>query len=185
MNRTDCGWFDLSRVAAVGDSAGAHLLTIYCAAAHNAEYEARLGIHLPRGQDGKPFCPSAIGLNCGVYSIDFAGSSSLTRGLVKALLTTRGKSATELDFINPTTYIQPSFPPAFVVTGSQDKLAGPPAQISLTKKLDACGIPYVDRTYGTELNPQPHVFHLDIRNRLGRQCNDEECAWLLEQLYPT
>ena len=47
----------------------------------------------------------------------------------------------------------------------------------LMVKLDEAGVQYVYRLYGDECNPLGHVFHLDMRNETGRQCNDDECAF--------
>lgn len=178
LSQQDCGWFNLSHVYAVGDSAGAHMLTIYCAACSNPDYARDLGLVIPRGHDGMPFCPSRVGLNCGVYAIDFAHGNSLTRNLMKALLPSRARDEQELRLVCPVPFIR-SFPPAYIVTANHDPLAGPPAQNVLTARLDELSVPYVDRTYGTQEAPQDHVFHCNLRNPVGRLCNDEECAFFL------
>ena len=178
LSQEDCGWFDLEHVYAVGDSAGAHMLTIYCAACSNPDYARDLGLVIPRTHDGRPFCPSRVGLNCGVYAIDFANGSTLTRNLMKALLPSRGRNEQELRLLSPVPFIR-AFPPAFIVTANHDPLAGPPSQKVLTDKLDELSVPCVDRTYGTDEAPQDHVFHCNLRNPVGRLCNDEECAFFL------
>lgn len=154
------------------------MLTIYCAACSNPDYARDLGLVIPRGHDGMPFCPSRVGLNCGVYAIDFAHGNSLTRNLMKALLPSRARDEQELRLVCPVPFIR-SFPPAYIVTANHDPLAGPPAQNVLTARLDELSVPYVDRTYGTQEAPQDHVFHCNLRNPVGRLCNDEECAFFL------
>ncbi len=172
-------WFDLSRVFAVGDSAGGHMLTVYAAACANPEYAALLGISIPKKPDGTPLRIDAVGLNCGVYQITLdKDTNPMTRGLMKALLKDGG-SAQELRTLNPVSFINAEFPRAFVMTANQDPLAGPPAQKVLTEKLEALGVPFVDKTYGTEEAPLNHVFHCDMRSEAGRICNDEECAFFL------
>ena len=182
FGQADCGWFDLSHVFAVGDSAGAHMLTIYCAACGNPDYARQLGLVIPRTSEGEAFRPSAVGLNCGVYAIDFATGNTLTRNLMKALLPHHAKDPSEVSLVNPVPFITDHFPPAYIMTANRDQLAGPPAQKVLTEKLDTLQIPYIDKTYGTDAEPQDHVFHCDLRNPVGKLCNDEECAYFLSHI---
>lgn len=172
-------WFDLDRIFAVGDSAGAHMLTIYSAMCTNAAYAAKMGIQPPKFSDGRALVPNAVGLNCGIYEIDITGKSP-TKNLMKALLKEKGSSR-ELDLINPLPYINERFPRAFVMTASQDPLAGPPAQAKLVQKLTQCGVEVLDKTYGTEEEGLNHVFHCDIKTEAAGICNDEECAFFLNK----
>ena len=178
MNHDDR--FDLNRVFAVGDSAGAHMLTIYSAICVNPAYAARFSIRPPLRKDGTPFVPTAVGLNCGIYRISLGkDSNAMTRGLMKALLPRRG-SREELDLVNPIPYINERFPRAFVMTANHDALAGPPAQVPLTQRLTECGVPFVDRTYGSDDAPLDHVFHCNIRTEAAKTCNDDECRFFLQ-----
>ena len=174
-------WLDTERIFAVGDSAGAHMLTIYSVACTDPSYAARMGFVTPKHPDGRPFVPAAVGLNCGVYEIDLASkkTSKLTRDLMKALLRDI-RSDEENALINPIPFINERFPRAFVMTANKDGLAGPPAQKNLTEKLASAGVPFVDRTYGTEEHPLNHVFHCNIRTEEAKICNDDECAFFLE-----
>ena len=172
--------FDLDRVFAVGDSAGAHMLTIYSALCANPDYARKYGIQPPSLPDGRPFIPGAVGLNCGVYQISLSKeASAMTRSLMKALLPNRG-SAEELDLLNPIPYINSRFPRAYVMTANRDTVAGPPAREELIQRLQACSVPFVDRTYGTDDAPLYHVFHCDVRSEAAKQCNDDECRFFLE-----
>ena len=174
-------WFDLNRVFAVGDSAGGHMLAIFSALCSNPDFTAKYGIQPPTLPNGKLFIPNAVGLNCGVYQISMGKEgNAMTRGLMKALLPHRG-SPEELDLINPIPYINGRFPRAFVMTANQDNLAGPPAQKKLVERLTACGVSFVDKTYGTDDAPLCHVFHCDIRSRAAKQCNDDECSFFLQE----
>ena len=173
--------FDLDRVFAVGDSAGAQMLTIYSALCVHPAYAEKFGILPPVLPDGRPFVPAALGLNCGIYQINLRGHSAsfMTRGLMKALLRDRG-SEKEMDLINPLPYINSRFPRSFIMTANRDPLAGPPTQLALTARLTACGVPFVDQTYGDEDAPLGHVFHCNIRSEAARRCNDQECRFFLE-----
>lgn len=171
--QADCGWFDLNRVFAVGDSAGGHMLAIYCAACNDSSYASALKV--------KPsICPSAVGLNCGVFEIDMKKSSAMLRDLMRALLPNQGQDPMEVSLANPIQFINPSFPRAYVMTANKDTLAGPLAKEGLVYKLRSCGVQFVDRTYGGDGAGLNHVFHLNIRDENARKCTDDECRWFLE-----
>lgn len=175
-------WFDLTHIYAVGDSAGGHMLTIYSALCTNEAYAKMLQITPPKFADGTGFVPHGVGLNCGVYEIDLKSetTSGMTKKLMAALLPHKG-DAKELELINPIPFINEAFPRAFVMTANKDPLAGPPAQKNLVEKLRSCGVPFVDKTYGTEEQPLNHVFHCNIKTEEAALCNDEECAFFLEE----
>jgi hypothetical protein len=82
------------------------MLTIYSAACTDPSYAARMGFETPRYPDGRPFVPTAVGLNCGIYEIDLGSkdTSSLTKGLMDALLADHG-SDEEIALINPIPFI--------------------------------------------------------------------------------
>ena len=173
-------WFDLDRVFAVGDSAGAHMLTMYCALGNDESYAAEMGVSVPKKNDGSPFVPNAVGLNCGVYGIDVKNLKGMMRSLMKALLKDiRDEKETRL--IAPLPYLNEKFPRVYVMTANQDPLAGPPAQENLVNKLKELGIEYIDRTYGSKEEPLGHVFHCDIRSAAAKRCNDDECAFFLKK----
>ena len=177
--KNERNWFDLSRIYAVGDSAGGHMLTIYSAACANSSYASKLGITVPKKADGSTFLPDAVGLNCGVYEIDLGPKANgMTKGLIKALLKKKG-APEEIDLLNPLPYIPDRFPRAFIMTAFADPLAGPPAQAGLVKKLTEIGSEFVDKTYGSQDNPLSHVFHCNIKTEDARICNDDECNYFL------
>lgn len=174
-------WFDMEKIYAVGDSAGAHMLTIYSAACTDPSYAARMGFETPRYPDGRPFVPAAVGLNCGIYEIDLGSkdTSALTKGLMDALLAEHG-SDEEIALINPIPFINEKFPRAYIMTANKDPLAGPPTQKHIAEKLAAVGVSFVDKTYGTEEEPLNHVFHCNIKTEEAKICNDDECRFFLE-----
>lgn len=175
-------WMDTERIYAVGDSAGAHMLTIYSSACTNPSYAERLGFETPKHPDGRPFVPAAVGLNCGIYEIDLKSkdTTGMTKGLMKALLKDKGSNE-EIDLINPIPHINEKFPRAYIMTANKDPLAGPPAKKGLTEKLAALGVSFVDKTYGTEEAPLNHVFHCNIKTEEAKICNDDECAFFMEE----
>ena len=162
---------DTEHVFAVGDSAGGHILALYCAMCTNPEYASKY--------DFKPaenVIPTAIALNCAVLDMDSIkeSSGSSTMALMKDVLP-KGKMEEYLKLANPIAYVTENFPPCIVMTCNEDFLREQPE--TFKKKLEECGVPYKYMFYGDEENKLGHVFHLDMRNEVGRLCNDEECDY--------
>ena len=157
---------DTAHVFAVGDSAGAQMLALYCCICVNPEYAARYTLRPPEG-----FAPTAVGLNCGVYDIAPAGQG-LTNGLMAELLP-GGGTPEECALLSPLNHLTADFPPAFVMTSTEDFLK--PEAGQLAARLLALDVPFTYRYYGDARNRLPHVFHCDMRSDDARLCNDEEC----------
>lgn len=98
--------------------------------------------------------------------------------LLKDLL---GRKVTTQDVqqLSPIFYIPKDFPPSYIMTSNQDFLR---EQSYLLKEafLDK-GVSFKLKDYGTECEPQSHVFHLDLRNPVGNQCRQEEISFLKDQ----
>ena len=162
---------DRDNIFAVGDSAGGHILALYCAMCTNPEYANKF--------DFKPMenvIPKAIALNCAVLDIDVAkeGMAGTTMKLMKDVLPNKGTDE-ELTLVNPIAYVTEKFPPCYIMTANEDFLRSQPD--TFTKKLDACGVPYEYKLYGSTMEPLGHVFHLNMRNETGKLCNDEQCEY--------
>ena len=163
--------FDMDNIFAVGDSAGGHILSLFCAMCANPEYAAKYSFKTPEG-----FMPKAIALNCGVYDFDFQNESAgSTMTLMKKYILPKKGTAEELYEISTVNYITWQFPPCYIMTANEDFLKEQPN--GLMQKLEEAGVPYVYKLYGDEGNRLGHVFHLDMRNETGKICNDEECAY--------
>lgn len=160
--------FDAKHVFAVGDSAGAHLLSLYGILCTNPAYAANFDFAPP-----KDFAPTALALNCGAYLVDARGEER-TQALMGDLLPQGGKPE-ELRLISPLEHLTDAFPPAFVMTANRDFLR--PQAPLLAAKLMEVGVPHVLRVYGDKGTPLHHVFHCDMRSVEGARCNDEECGW--------
>ena len=160
--------FDMEQVYGVGDSAGGHMLTIFAAALTNPDYAQELGVKLPTG-----FRFNAVALNCGSYKIDLT-AQDMTTGLMGDFLP--GKDLeTEVKLINPVGWILEDFPPAFVMTSTNDFLKAQPS-ILIPVLMDN-DIPFVYRYYSDKNDPLGHVFHCNIRLSAAKLCNDEECEF--------
>ena len=162
--------FDLNNVFAVGDSAGAHILSLYTSAITNPSYAMNYPFIKP-----KSFKLSGVALNCGKYDMnpELETTPHMTI-LVKALL--QGKITKEgLDLINASAHVTKDFPPAFVMTCKGDfQYKQAPFML---KALETAGVQHEYHCYGTEEQPLWHVFHCDQRLEQAAVCNDDECAF--------
>ena len=174
--------FDLDNVFLVGDSAGAHMVCMYTLMCIDKSYaEQTSGIIPPEG-----FVPKAVVLNCGIYDITemlkgTGPSIILLKPLVKDLLgvdsITEEVEKEKEKILSPCRFIDPSFPPAFVMTSNGDFLKDQPDL--LVPQLEKNGIRHVFKCYGEEGGKSlPHVFHCDPRLPEARVCNDEEMVFL-------
>lgn len=160
---------DLSRVFAVGDSAGAHMLGLYACLCADPAFAARFGLRPPEGLKLR-----AVALNCGVYQLAPGGKRDMSSSLMRDVLP-GGGTAEELERISVLNHVTADFPPAFVMTASGDFLAdqAPP----LVEKLQSLGVEAEYHYYGDEQRVLGHVFHCNQRLPEATRCNDDECAF--------
>lgn len=161
---------DLAHIFAVGDSAGAHALGIYCNICTNPAYAEKFSFTVP---DGLRICAAAF--NCGQYSIrPEREREKLTKELLSVYLPGKGTKE-EMKLIDVPAYITGNFPPSFVMTANGDFLSEQ-API-LTAALDRNAVRHVFHLYGDEEHVLGHVFHCDIRSEAAKICNDDECGF--------
>lgn len=159
---------DTGNIFGVGDSAGAHQLSVYAAILTNQNYAAIFPFTVPKNLSLK-----AIALNCGQYEVKFqAGSDELTERLMQDYLP-EGGTKEELNLISVSNHITSAFPPVFLMTAPGDFLIHQPA--ILTAKLMDCKVPFVYRFYVSEECELGHVFHCNIKLPEAEECNDDEC----------
>jgi len=158
---------DTENVFAVGDSAGAHLLSLYASALTNEEYAKNFPfIHK------KQLFLRAIALNCGKYKIAFPEDNDELKTIIRAFLPQHG-STEELNLIDGSAHITEAFPPTFVMSCKGDFLLSQVPYI--TKALEEARIEYVYHCYGSDEKPLWHVFHCDPKLSEAVTCNDNEC----------
>lgn len=156
---------DMDYLFAVGDSAGAHLLGLYCAACTNPDYARRYPF-------GFGPAPKAISLACGVYTI--ARDREQDMKLMEDLLS-GGPTPENLEWVDVRRWITPSFPETFLFTCTGDFLQEQAEAMQVT--LRQRQVPHILRFYGDAAHTLGHVFHCDMRSEAGRRCNDEQCAF--------
>lgn len=160
--------FDLENVFMIGDSAGAQIASQYAVCVSNPEYAKIIGIEVPQ------FKLRALSLGCGIYSLSTEGSN--TRELEKIYLT---KDPSKFgDMLKITEHIDANYPPSFLISSPGDFLV---KNLEPMKKvLEDAGVECKAKIYGDEQTY--HVFFIDIRSNLGKECNADQIAFLKEHL---
>ncbi len=166
--------FDTDHIFGVGDSAGAHMLSMYACALTNPQYAETVGFELPEN-----FMFKAIALNCGAFEIKPEGEGDLTTQLMGDYLPGKG-TPEEFRLISTIYHVTPDFPPVFLMTCPGDFLKAQPGRI--IPVFEENKIPFVYRHYGNKDNDLTHVFHCNIRLADAGLCNDEETAFFKEFL---
>ena len=163
---------DASRIFAVGDSAGAHLLCMYACILTNPAYAARFPFAAPQGLELR-----GVGLNCGVYDLTPESDpklGALTTELKQCFFPEHG-SAAEVDTFELASKVTPEFPPAFVMTAVHDMVRDRSPR--LVAALQEAGVEFQYRFYRDPERKLGHVFHCDVRSPHAALCNDETCAF--------
>ena len=173
MDHADEYGFDTDNIFAVGDSAGGHMLGLYCNMCTNPEYAKKYDFSVPQG-----FVPKAVGLNCGAYEI-ILGKQDLTGALMGDFLPEGGTEA-ELDAINVLKHMTEEFPPCFVMSAIDDFLKED--SIKIVNRLVGLGVPFTYQVYGDKDHRLAHVFHLNIRTDDAVTLNDAQAAFFRKKM---
>ena len=166
MNHAKDYFLDIEHIYGVGDSAGAHLLTLYASILTNKEYASTYDFKAPVG-----FHFNALALNCGAYNI--IPELELTGALIKEYMP-QGGTEEEFIEIDPKQYITSDFPPCFVMTAEGDFLVED--ALTMSQVLTHHNVPHMYKYYVGD-KPLNHIFHCNIRLKEATQCNDEECQF--------
>ena len=171
LEHTEQYGFDINRICATGDSAGATLLTQYTTMSTNPKYAALFPFKIPQNLKIR-----AILLNCGQYELVLGDSADeLTTALMQDYLPNGGDDE-ELNQMNALPYMTETYPPTYLMTANRDFLQTQ-API-MQQKLEKLGIPHAFQMYGDEKHPLQHVFHCNIKLEEAKKCNTEECNFL-------
>ena len=172
--------FDTQHIFAVGDSAGAHMLSMFVAACTDEAYAASIGIKTPAG-----FVPAGVGLNCGAYRIILPDHKTgdmmldLTANLMEDFLPLKG-TPEECALISPIDHVNEKWPPAFVMTAEDDFLAGD--ALPLVHALMEHNVEVCFHYYQSPDLKLGHVFHCNMKLDEARVCNDDECAFFFAHM---
>ena len=157
---------DPERIIVLGDSAGAQMTSQYAAMLTNPQYGNLFGLKLPK------ITIRAVGLNCGLYDLKEMGAAP-RKGMHRDYF---GKLPKDDPRFRCLESITPSYPPAFIMTGTEDFLRSKaePMYAFLREK----GIDAQWKCYGREGDKKVcHVFHVNILLPEAIQCNDDAAAF--------
>lgn len=162
--------FDTGHLFAVGDSAGAHQLSLYTAICTNPEYAKKFDFQVPDG-----FVPTAIALNCGTYRLVMDGSLGERKEELLAEYLPHGGTDDEIEMISVVNHITEAFPPVFNMTCTGDFLQA--QALILEQTLIEKQIPHEFHFYGDAQHELGHVFHCNMKLEEAARCNREECEF--------
>ena len=160
--------FDTDNIFAVGDSAGGHMLALYCCMCNDSDLAAKNGIKVT----GK--LPKAVALNCGVYYVEKPKKFDMISALISDLLPNKGTDE-ELHMISPIEHVTSDFPPAIVMTAEGDFLKD--MAMPMADKLKSVGSPAHYMYYGDKDHVLGHVFHVNMKLDEADRCNRDQCAF--------
>lgn len=156
--------FDVNRIYATGDSAGANILSLYLAACTNPDYAGQFAFHIPEKLKIR-----AASLCCGIYRVE-KGMEGDTDALMEDYLPRKG-SKQELEQISAANHITSAYPPVFLMTSTGDFLMD--QALPLAQRLTEVKVPFVFRLYDNETHDLKHVFHVDMKCPQSMLCIQE------------
>lgn len=168
---------DLSNLFFVGDSAGAHLATAYTAVQLNEAYANSF----PGIKVDARFVPKGLLLNCGVFDMEVEWKKQ-GRALTPFLTDLLGEKPTieAVKQMSPAQYITSGFPPVHLTTSNGDFLRK--HSYRLKEVLEKKGVEVVIKEYGEKKKPQGHVFHLNLKNKVGQECNADQLEFVKQMM---
>lgn len=175
LKNAECFGLDPNNIFGVGDSAGAHLLALHAGFCTNEENAKKYPFAKPEG-----FSWKGLGLNCGVYRIKIdRNDPGRAFGMMQALMPNHGTDE-ELEMINAEKAVTEHFPPVFLMTADGDFLQQD--ALDFAAALMKKSVPFSFNFYHGTKGKLGHVFHCDQRLPEAELCNDQECAFFMEQM---
>ena len=168
---------DISNLFFVGDSAGAHLATAYTAVQLNEAYANSF----PGIKVDERFIPKGLLLNCGVFDMEVEWKKQ-GRAVTPFLTDLLGEKPTveAVKQMSPAQYITSGFPPVHLTTSNGDFLRK--HSYRLKEVLEKKSVEVVCKEYGEKKKPQGHVFHLNLKNKVGQECNAEQLEFVKQMM---
>ena len=158
---------DKNNVFLVGDSAGGQMAEQYTAILTNPVYREKFGYTLP---DLKF---RAVALNS---PATFMKDPGMMMDATLAYFDPEVmKSTKNQDLIDVEKYITGGFLPTFISTANEDFIHD--CAVRLDGFLRAKGVEVIQKSWGDEKHPEPHVFLINQKDELAKEANDEEAAF--------
>lgn len=162
--------FDVNNVFGVGDSAGGNILGLYSSFITNPEYAKQFKFAPTEG-----FHLRGVALNCGAYRFKLPENEPVHNNeLMEDLFEYKGTKE-ELESIDVLCHVTSKFPPAYIMTGSNDFLA--PDALPLAARLRELNVPFTVKFWHHPEYNCYHVFHVNCRHPLADECNRLECEF--------
>ena len=168
---------DVSNLFFVGASAGAHLATAYTAIQLNEAYAKSF----PGIKVDERFIPKGLLLNCGVFDIEVEWKKQ-GRALTPFLTDLLGEKPTveSVKQMSPAQFITSDFPSVHLTTSNGDFLRK--HSYRLKEVLEKKSVEVVFKEYGEKKKPQGHVFHLNLKNKVGQECNADQLEFVKQMM---
>ncbi len=168
---------DVSNLFFVGDSAGAHLATAYTAVQLNEAYANSF----PGIKVDARFVPKGLLLNCGVFDMEVEWKKQ-GRALTPFLTDLLGEKPTveSVKQMSPAQFITSDFPSVHLTTSNGDFLRK--HSYRLKEVLEKKSVEVVFKEYGEKKKPQGHVFHLNLKNKVGQECNADQLEFVKQMM---
>ena len=168
---------DVSNLFFVGDSAGAHLATAYTAIQLNEAYAKSF----PGIKVDERFIPKGLLLNCGVFDMEVEWKKQ-GRALTPFLTDLLGEKPTveSVKQMSPAQFITSDFPSVHLTTSNGDFLRK--HSYRLKEVLEKKSVEVVFKEYGEKKKPQGHVFHLNLKNKVGQECNADQLEFVKQMM---
>ena len=82
--------------------------------------------------------------------------------------------------MSPAQYMTSDFPPVHLTTSNGDFLLK--HSYRLKEVLEKKGVEVVFKEYGEKKKHQGHVFHLNLKNKVGQQCNADQLQFVKQMM---
>ena len=177
VNHAEEYGLDVSNLFFVGDSAGAHLATAYTAVQLNEAYANSF----PGIKVDARFVPKGLLLNCGVFDMEVEWKKQ-GRALTPFLTDLLGEKPTveSVKQMSPAQFITSDFPSVHLTTSNGDFLRK--HSYRLKEVLEKKSVEVVFKEYGEKKKPQGHVFHLNLKNKVGQECNADQLEFVKQMM---
>ena len=161
---------DTAHLFAIGDSAGAHMLSLYAALLTNPAYASQYAFQVPDG-----CILTAQVLNCGIYQVDHLYDfDEETAGLIREYVSFDA-SKEKLYQISTVHFVTRDYPPTYCMTSTGDYLK---AQTPLLcETLFRHNVPFELHYFGNDKIQPEHDFQMNIRSQEAIRLNKEECDY--------
>lgn len=166
LDHEDDYLFDSHALFCVGDSAGAHILSLYAAIWSNPSYAVQYALQLPPRLHIRAMC-----LNCGVYDVEDHNKDD-----IMDVFFVDGVTEKNLHLISASHYVTSSFPPCFLMTCEKDFLRD--QTMMMVQQLWQQQVPCDCKFYVSREQALAHVFFLDLHNPASKSCIDDQTHYL-------